>query len=161
MDPKRLPKARRWAKCMARCLSFNISPNQIIRLILQGKIVQNNQKKGFCAVFGHFGAPPNGPKKIHKVPQLSGMSRPMSELKNKPLTRSLGLFFLGVQNNQKRAFSTVFGYFWLKWVTIVANKAVIWGHECKEHHGWYNRMIRHHLSTHIIHTYMGWEIKKT
>jgi hypothetical protein len=93
MDPKRLPMAGKWAKCMARCLSFNIRPNQIIRLILQGKIVQNNQKKGFCAVFGHFGAPPNGPKKIHKVPQLSGMSRPMTELKNKPLTRSLGLFF--------------------------------------------------------------------
>jgi hypothetical protein len=93
MDPKRLPKARKWAKCMARCLSFNISPNQMIRLILQGKIVQKKQKRGFCTVFGYFRAPPNGPKKIHKVAKLSGMSRPMSELKNKPLTRSLAYSF--------------------------------------------------------------------
>jgi hypothetical protein len=59
---------------------------------------------------------PNGPKKIHKVLQLSGMSRSMSELKKKPLTRSIRLFFLReiVQYNQKTAFSTVFGHFLLK-----------------------------------------------
>jgi hypothetical protein len=78
-------------------------------------MVQNDQKKGLCAVFGHLGAPQNGPKKIHKVPQGGGMSCPMSdsELKDKPPTKSLGPFFLGdlVQNNQKTAFSTVFGHF--------------------------------------------------
>jgi hypothetical protein len=72
-------------------------------------MVQNNH-------FRPFRAPPNGPKKILKVPQVGGMSLPMSDLKNKPLTKSLGLFFLReiIQNNQKTAFSTVFGHFWHK-----------------------------------------------
>jgi hypothetical protein len=64
-----------------------------MRLILLGKMVQNNQKIGFLATFGHFGAPQNGPKNILKVPQLGGISRLVSDLKNKPLTKSLGPFF--------------------------------------------------------------------
>jgi hypothetical protein len=54
-------------------------------------MVQNNQKSFFMlfwGILGHF-----GPKKIQKGLQLGGMFGPMSELKNKPLTKSLGLLF--------------------------------------------------------------------
>jgi hypothetical protein len=60
-------------------------------------MVQNNQKTGFYAVF--FGAiwgflgTPDGLKKVDKGPQVGGIYGPMSKLKNKPLTKSLGPFF--------------------------------------------------------------------
>jgi hypothetical protein len=46
------------------------------------------------------------PKKIYKDPQVGRMYGPLSELKNKPLTKSLGPFLLGetIQNNQKTGF---------------------------------------------------------
>jgi hypothetical protein len=46
------------------------------------------------------------PKKIYKDPQVSRMYGLLSELKNKPLTKSLGPFLLGetIQNNQKTDF---------------------------------------------------------
>jgi hypothetical protein len=51
-------------------------------------------RKQVCyAVFHHFGAPPNGPEKIDKGPQVGRMYGLMSELKNKPLTKYLGPFF--------------------------------------------------------------------
>jgi hypothetical protein len=75
-------------------------------------MVQNKQKKGFCAIFGHFGAPSNRPKKIHKILQVSGMSRLMSELKNKPLTKSLGPFFFR-RNSPKQPENSFFNSFWL------------------------------------------------
>jgi hypothetical protein len=55
-------------------------------------VVQKNKKIVFYAFFGHLG-PLNGPKKIHKGPQVGGMYGPMSKLKNKPLTKALGPFF--------------------------------------------------------------------
>jgi hypothetical protein len=55
-------------------------------------MVQNNQKTGFYALSGHFGAI-RAPKKIHKGLQVSGLFGPFSELKNDTLTKSLGPFF--------------------------------------------------------------------
>jgi hypothetical protein len=54
------------------------------------------------------------PKKIYKDPQVVRMYRPLSELKNKPLTNSLGPFVLGetIQNNQKTGFLYCFWPFW-------------------------------------------------
>jgi hypothetical protein len=46
----------------------------------------------FYAVYGHYGAI-WAPKKLFKGPQVHGMLGPMSELKNKPLIKSLGPFF--------------------------------------------------------------------
>jgi hypothetical protein len=69
---------------------------QIIRLIHLGEMVQNNQKTGFCTVFSHFGAiwaPPDGPKKVLKGPQVGGRFGPMSKLRNMPVTKLLGPFF--------------------------------------------------------------------
>jgi hypothetical protein len=59
-------------------------------------MVQNNQKTGFYAVFGHFGAiwaPPNGSKKVDKGLQVGKMYGSMCKNENKPLTKSLGPFF--------------------------------------------------------------------
>jgi hypothetical protein len=67
-----------------------------MRPINLGEMVRNNQKTGFYAVFFlHYGAiwaPSNGPKLVPKGLQVSGMYGPMSELKNKLLTKFLGLF---------------------------------------------------------------------
>jgi hypothetical protein len=59
-------------------------------------MVQNNQKKVFMlflAIVGPFffavWASPNGPRKILKGLQVSGMYGSMSKIKNKPLTNSL------------------------------------------------------------------------
>jgi hypothetical protein len=76
----------------------NNPPYQIIKPIFLGEIVRNNLKTVFmlgCFFFilGPFWAPPNGPKKVPEGPQVSGMYGPMSELKNKPLTKLLGPFF--------------------------------------------------------------------
>jgi hypothetical protein len=62
-------------------------------LFFQEKWSKTTRKQVFYAVFGHFGAAPNGTKKIHKGLQVSKMYGLMSELKNKPITKSLGLFF--------------------------------------------------------------------
>jgi hypothetical protein len=68
----------------------------MIRPILLGEIVRNNQKTGFHAVFLFVAiwAPPYGPKKVPKGPQVGETFGVMSKLKNKPLTKLLGLFFL-------------------------------------------------------------------
>jgi hypothetical protein len=42
---------------------------------------------------GAVWAPPNGPKKVAKGPQVGGRYGPMSKLKNKPQTKLLGAFF--------------------------------------------------------------------
>jgi hypothetical protein len=57
------------------------------------EMVQNNQKTGIYAYFGAIWAPPNGPKKGLKGWQEGRMYGPMSNLKDKPLTKLLGLFF--------------------------------------------------------------------
>jgi hypothetical protein len=62
MDPKRYAKVRKWAGCMAQYQSLKINPNQIIRPILSGEMVENNQKIDFM-LFLAIRAPPNGPKK--------------------------------------------------------------------------------------------------
>jgi hypothetical protein len=72
------------------------APNQIIKPILLGKIVQNNQKTSFRAVFsilGPFGHPHRDPKREPKGPQVGETFGLMSKLKDKPLTKLLGLFF--------------------------------------------------------------------
>jgi hypothetical protein len=53
---------------------------------------QTTRKQVFCAVFGPFGAI-GAPKKIYKGPQVGKMFCAISELKNKPLTKSLVSFF--------------------------------------------------------------------
>jgi hypothetical protein len=92
-----------------------------MRLILLGKMVQKKKKKDFCATFGHFGAPPNEPKKILKVPQVGGISRLVSDLNNKPLTKSLDPFFWEKRSETTRKqlfhqFLVIFGTNeWLFW----------------------------------------------
>jgi hypothetical protein len=49
-------------------------------------MVKNNQKTGFYAVFGHFGAiwvTPSGPKKVLKELQVGKIYGPMFKYKNK------------------------------------------------------------------------------
>jgi hypothetical protein len=41
-------------------------------------------------LFWGIWAPKNGPKKVLKGPQVSGMYAPMSKLENKPLIKSVG-----------------------------------------------------------------------
>jgi hypothetical protein len=52
-------------------------------------------RKLFFKLFSFFAiwAPPNRPKKDHKGLQVGRMNGPMSKLKNKPLTKSLGPLF--------------------------------------------------------------------
>jgi hypothetical protein len=80
------------------------------------KIVQNNQKIGFLLYLFPFGAnwePLNGPKKVHKDPQVGGMYVPMSWFENKPKTKSLGAFFKEkwFKTTKKQAFKQVFMLF--------------------------------------------------
>jgi len=60
--------------------------------ILLREMVQNSQKIFLYAVLGHLGTP-NGPKKVVKDQQVGWMYGLMSELKNRPLTKSVGPFF--------------------------------------------------------------------
>jgi hypothetical protein len=48
----------------------------------------------FSSHFGTIWAPQNGPKNVPKGPQVSWTYGPMSERKNKPLTKLLGPFLL-------------------------------------------------------------------
>tara|TARA_B110001454_G_scaffold86672_1_gene83140 strand:- start:497 stop:694 length:198 start_codon:yes stop_codon:yes gene_type:complete len=43
-------------------------------------------------------APPNGPEKVHRGPQVGMMYVPMFKLENRPLTISLGLFYKQPKN---------------------------------------------------------------
>jgi hypothetical protein len=58
-------------------------------------MVQNNQKTGFMmflVILGPFRHPQMDLKKVDKGLQMGGMYGPMSKLRNKPLTKSLGPF---------------------------------------------------------------------
>ena len=50
------------------------------RPILVGEMVQNNQKLVFFMLFWGIWAPQNGPKKVHKGPQVDEMYSLMSQL---------------------------------------------------------------------------------
>jgi len=78
---------------MAQCQSLKIGPNQIIRPILLGEMVENNQKFFVLMLFLAIWALSNGPKKVLRGLQVGGMYGPISELENRPLTKSLGPFF--------------------------------------------------------------------
>ena len=60
-------------------------------------MVQNNHKKVFFMLFfvnvGPLGHPQMDKKKVDKGLQVGGMYGPMSKLKDKPLTKSLGPLF--------------------------------------------------------------------
>jgi hypothetical protein len=92
MDAKRYAKVRRWEGCISQCQSLKLGPNQIIRPILLGEMVKNNQKIGFM-LFLAILASPNGPKKILRGLQVGGMYGPMSGLEKRPLTKLLDKFF--------------------------------------------------------------------
>ena len=61
--------------------------SKLLGPFFQEKWSKTTRKQIFYAVFRDFWAPPNGPKKIDKGPQVSRMYGLMSELKNKPLTK--------------------------------------------------------------------------
>jgi hypothetical protein len=58
-------------------------------------------------------APPNGPKKVYKGPQVGRMHGLISWLENKPLTKSIPIL-VGeiVQNKQKIVFYMLFWGIW-------------------------------------------------
>jgi hypothetical protein len=64
-----------------------------MRPFLIGEIVLKKSENSFFMLDWGIWAPPNGPKKVHKGPQVDRMYVPMSKLENKPLTKSLGPFF--------------------------------------------------------------------
>jgi hypothetical protein len=68
----------------------------------------------FVPFLDFFGHAQMDPKKIYKDPQVGRRYGPLSELKNKPLTKSLDPFLLGetIQNNQKTGFLYPFWPFW-------------------------------------------------
>jgi hypothetical protein len=59
--------------------------------LFKKKWSKTTRKQVFTLFFVILGNP-NGPKKACKGPQLDRMYGPMSKFKDKPLTRSLGLF---------------------------------------------------------------------
>jgi hypothetical protein len=98
---KRYPKVQIWAGSMAQYLSLKISPflhsHCLILAFLHSHCPKQPEKR-FYAVFFIFSiwaiwAPPNGPKKVPEGQQVGETYGPMSELKNKPLTKLLGPFF--------------------------------------------------------------------
>jgi hypothetical protein len=73
-------------------------------------MLQNNRKTVFSMLFCPFliiWAPPIGPKKVYKGPQVISMYGPMFKLKNKPPNQIIVLEDM-VQNNQKIVFHAVF-----------------------------------------------------
>jgi hypothetical protein len=89
-----------------------------MRLILLGKMVQNYQKRGFCATFGQYWGTPKWTEKDTQSP-TSG--RIVSDLKNKPLTKSLGPFF-----REKWSETTVKQLFQQFLVIFGINKWLFW-----------------------------------
>jgi hypothetical protein len=82
---------------MSKCLSLRISPipKQLAHFCM--KLVQNNQKMYFyavfsCGAFGHLNGPKTLFKTLFKGPQVGGMYVLMSKLKNGLLTKPLGTF---------------------------------------------------------------------
>jgi hypothetical protein len=60
------------------------------------KCSKTTKKHVFYSIFGYTGsiwAPPHGPKKVDEGIQVSRMYNPMSKLRNKPLTKTLGPSF--------------------------------------------------------------------
>jgi hypothetical protein len=77
-------------------------------------MVGNHHKQSFHAVFFHVGAiwaPQNGLKKVLKGPHLGGTYGPMCKLKNKPLTKLLGLFFKEKWSETTRKQVFMLGFF--------------------------------------------------
>jgi hypothetical protein len=98
-------------------ISLKISTfNRIVRPILSGEIVWNNQKTAFYAGFfslhlGVIWSPPNGPNKVSKGPQVGGRCGPMSKLENKPLTKLLASFFQEKLSKTTRKQLFMLGFF--------------------------------------------------
>jgi hypothetical protein len=84
-------------------------------------MVQNNQKI-FFMLFLAIWAHQNRPKKEHKGPQVGEMYGPMSGLEFRPLTKSLGSFFLDkwFKTTNIVLFRIVFGH--PKWTKKAAQK---------------------------------------
>jgi hypothetical protein len=79
-------------------------------------MAQNNQRIVFDVVFGNWGTQ-NGPKKVNIGPQVGGMYGPMSELKNKPLTKSGCPIFQEKwsKTTKEQDFYAVFGHLGAIW----------------------------------------------
>jgi hypothetical protein len=99
---------------MAQSLSLRISPQPNHYAHTTKKNSPKQPENSFYkAVLGHFQAictPSNGPKRIQTGPQLGGTYGPMSKLKKKPLTKSLGPFFR--RNGPKQSEVRFFMLFW-------------------------------------------------
>jgi hypothetical protein len=118
------------------------APNQILRPILLGKMVQNNQKLCFLCCFFVIWRPfghPNGPKKVPKGSQVgnsamystmySAMYSAMYKLENKPLAKSLGPSFKrnSLKQPQNRFFILFFHHFGAIWAPPNRPKKVLKG----------------------------------
>jgi hypothetical protein len=75
------------------------SVSSMIR-IRHGQFVPGRNRKSKSARFAIW-APPNEPKKINKGLQVGRMYGPISKLKKKPITKSLGLLYSYKRNGQK------------------------------------------------------------
>jgi hypothetical protein len=103
------------------------------------------QNRFFIPLFYHFGAiweAPNGPKKVLKGPQVGGMYDPMSKLKNKPLTKSIGPFLQEKwsKTTRKQFFYAVFGHFGAIWASPSGSKKV---HKALQVDWMYSPMSKH------------------
>jgi hypothetical protein len=77
-------------------------------------MARKNKFKLFVPFLTILGRAQMDPKTIYKDPQVGRIYGPLSELKNKPLTKLLGPFLLEetIQNNQKTSFVYCFWPFW-------------------------------------------------
>jgi hypothetical protein len=66
----------------------------------------------FSCCFGGIGATPNGPKKVHKGPQVDRIYVPMFKLENRPLTISISLSLgrSSMEKPENKFFCAVLGH---------------------------------------------------
>jgi hypothetical protein len=97
MDPKRYSKAYKWAGCIDQCLSMK---KKLLHETFGPSLKRNGPKEPensfflycFSSFWGHLGTPKQS-QKVDKGLQVCRIYGLISNLKNKPPTKSLGPFF--------------------------------------------------------------------
>jgi hypothetical protein len=88
MNQKGYPNARKWARCIAQCQNFKNKPlTKSLSPFSQEEWSKKTRQHIIYAVFLPFwgrSGTPNGPKKVLKGAQVSGMYSPMFKHKKKP-----------------------------------------------------------------------------
>jgi hypothetical protein len=125
--PKEVPKGPQVGYMYSSMYTIKNKPlTKSLGPFFKEKWSKTSAKQVFYPVFYHFGAiwaPPNGPKKERKGPQVGGMYDPMSKHKNKPLF----LREKWSKTTRKQFYYAVFSHFGVIWASSNGSKRVLKG----------------------------------